>query len=175
MTEEKQKEKQKEKPTAKPLGLKGLGLMSKIFMLLIAAGMMAVSLSAFLLLLLGMLPGVVEMFIAKGSSRYASGTISIFNFIGIVPYLGKILHSSEPGLTAQQLLFDIHTWFYIYIAAMVGILMVWLMPQLGSVIFLGKAQMIIRKSKNSQQALIDEWGPDVAKGTKPAHPSPSAK
>lgn len=156
----------KDSKDKKKSSLKGLSIISKLTMLAITASMLAISLYAFLLLLMGMLPGIVALFTDRRAGRFASGTISFFNFIGLAPYLSKILTSPTPDIIAQNMIVEPFMWLIIYSAAGIGWIMLWLMPQLGVAVLVTRADMIINKSKTAQRALIDEWGPDIAKESK---------
>lgn len=150
----------------KSSNFKGISLISKICMLCITVIMISISLYAFLLLILGMLPGIVALFTDRRAGKYASSTISAFNFIGLAPYLSKIWTSATPDLIAKEMITDVYAWFIIYSAAGIGWIVLWLMPQLGVAVWVTRADLIKKKSKSAQQALIDEWGPDIAKERK---------
>ena len=144
--------------------LKGISLVGKLVMAMISVAMFTISFYAFLLLLLGMMPGIVAMFIDKRKDKFASGTVSCWNFIGISPFLLQIWNSSSPAETAQPIMFNISFWLITYGAAGFGSVMLWLMPQLGMAWQLLKADMIINNAKSAQKSLIEEWGQDIDLG-----------
>lgn len=145
--------------------LAGIGIVSWIIMLVIGAILFTVSHYATIFLILGMTPAIIARITDKRIGNSASRTIGAFNFMGIVPYLFELYNSTDKALMAKHIATDTKTWVFVYSAAAMGWVAVWIIPQIISIIFSVRAQIRIHRLETSQKKLVDEWGEEVTDGT----------
>lgn len=139
----------------------GISIIIKIIASLISFAALVVSGYAFIFVLFGMLPAIVAMTIDRRVTRSASNTIGAFNLMGVMPYLIQLWNSTEVSREAQHILTDVYVWFYVYSAAALGWIMIWIMPQIWANIILSRAHNKVNYLKQAQDKLVEEWGSEV--------------
>lgn len=138
-----------------------VSIVIKIIASLIAFAALVVSGYAFIFVLFGMLPTIVAMTIDRRVTRSASNTIGAFNLMGVMPYLIQLWNSSDVSQEAQHILTDVYVWFYIYSAAALGWIMIWIMPQIWANIVISRAHNKVAQLEQAQEKLVEEWGEEV--------------
>lgn len=138
--------------------LKGIGIVGKIIGLFVIAWLISVSYYAFAFFALGMLPATVAIIIDRSTGRFASKTVTACNFVGILPFLFDIGMTYERSLAAKQLMIDPFTWLVVYGFAMIGWMLIWVVPQITLLIFTIRADVKMKKLKAEQEEMLDEWG-----------------
>lgn len=144
--------------------LKGIGILGKVVGLFVVAWLISVSYYAFAFFALGMLPAIVAIIVDRGAGRFASKTVSACNFVGILPFLFDIGMTYEQSLATKQLMAEPITWLVIYGFAMVGWMMIWVLPQVTLIIFTMRADVKTKNLQKEQDELLDEWGEEVKTG-----------
>jgi len=119
-----------------------------------------------LLLLIGMLPTVLELFFGndrKGSSVVAIGAL---NAAGILPFLIELWQKGQTTGNAILILSQPTTWLVMFGAAAVGWLILFAVPQAAATLTLARAETRVQLLKHNLERLKEVWGPEVAT-TKP--------
>ncbi len=156
----------KSTPSTGGTQLLGINVVGKIVGLIVTIWLVSASYWAFGFFVLGMLPAILSMFLDKGAGRFASKTVTAFNFVGIVPFLFEIAQAFDRSVAAQRLMLDFWVWVVVYGTASLGWLTIWLFPQVTVIIFAMRAESKINKLQEEQKKLIEEWGEEVKEATK---------
>jgi len=146
--------------------LLGINIVGKIVGLIVIIWLVSASYWAFGFFILGMMPAILSMLFDRGAGRFASKTVSAFNFVGIVPFLFEIAQAFDRSLAAQRLMLDFWVWVVVYGTASLGWVTIWLFPQITVIIYAVRADNKISKLKKERDELIEEWGEEVKEGTK---------
>ena len=146
--------------------LLGINIVGKIVGLIVIIWLVSASYWAFGFFVLGMMPAILSMLFDRGAGRFASKTVSAFNFVGIVPFLFEIAQAFDRSLAAQRLMLDFWVWVVVYGTASLGWVTIWLFPQITVIIYAVRADNKISKLKKERDELIEEWGEEVKEGTK---------
>lgn len=144
--------------------MKGISLAGKIIGLLVVIWLVSISYYAFLFFLLGMLPSIISIIMDRGAGRFASQTISACNFIGILPFLFDIGMNYEKTIASKEMIQDPFTWMTIYGFAVIGIMLIFVLPNIMSISFTLKAEYKLKRLIAEQEDLVAEWGEDVKGG-----------
>lgn len=119
-----------------------------------------------LLLLVGMIPTMVELFFGndrKGSSVLAIGAM---NAAGIMPFLIELWQKGQTMENVVAILSQSTTWLVMFGAAAVGWLILFAVPQAIASLALARAETRIQLLKENLGRLKITWGSEVAT-TKP--------
>jgi hypothetical protein len=141
--------------------MKGVSLVGKIVGLLVMVWLISISYYAFAFFALGMLPSVFAMILDRGKGRFASQTIASCNFIGILPFLFDIGMNYEKSIAAREVMMEPFTWATIYGFAIIGVMLIFVLPNIMSISFTLKAEYKLKKLMAEQADLIEEWGDEV--------------
>ncbi len=142
----------------------GINIIGKIVGIIVAIWLISISYYAFAFFALGMLPSIFAIIIDRGSGRFASQTITACNFIGILPFLFEIGLNYERSIAAKETMMEPITWLVIYGFAGVGLMLIFLLPNITAIIFTLKAEIKLKKLVSEQETLTGEWGEEVKKG-----------
>lgn len=148
----------------------GINIFGKVIGLMVCIWLVSESYYAFAFFVLGMLPSILSILIDKGSGRFASKTIFACNFAGILPFLFDIAITPEKSFTAQQLMNSVFTWSFVYGFAAIGGMMIWVVPEVTSILFSLRADIKTTSLLSEQEGLLTEWGEEVKSGKKRVPP-----
>jgi hypothetical protein len=138
-------------------------LVIKIVAGLIAGGMLFISKYIFVFFVAAMLPTVGAVIVDKRDTRCVSATICTFNLIGVLPFLFDLLRSASMNTAAKMIISDIFTWFTIYMAAFVGQIVIWVVPEIIAKVYIAKSVIMISMLETKRDKLCEEWGIDKKK------------
>lgn len=116
---------------------------------------------ALILVLVGMSPALFGLVADKRFGHFATRTVGTFNFMGVLPFLFQLFMAPERAEAAKRLVTDFKVWVFIFSATILGALLVWIIPQIASAVFMVRANMRISKLEAMQQSLINEWGEEI--------------
>jgi hypothetical protein len=119
-----------------------------------------------LMLLVGMLPTVVEMFFGNDRNGSKTTAIAVLNAAGIVPFVIELWEKGQTMPNALAILNESTTWLVMLGAAGVGWLIVFAIPPAIASLTLANAEDRIALLKQNLEVLKNTWGPEVAT-TKP--------
>jgi hypothetical protein len=107
-----------------------INLIIQVLLLLALIFLMIASTPIFVFFSIAIIPSIISMFLdRKNTYRFESSTISAFNFIGLFPYLVKlVLNWQNSSDVAINFLTDIQTWLVIYGSALIGKLIYIIFP-----------------------------------------------
>lgn len=133
-----------------------------IIITLLAMGLTALGFVwAFVYFLVAMLPGVVAYMTDIRPGKYASKSIMAFNMAGTFPFLGNIMFSPTPSVTATATLGDVQAWLMAYGFAAFGWGAIYILPHITQIYLEVKASFTVAKLTYVQERLVEEWGDDV--------------
>ncbi|MBN8827118.1 MAG: hypothetical protein J0H68_00220 [Sphingobacteriia bacterium] len=117
---------------------------------------------AFAFIMLALLPTMVIYSIDKRTNKTASNTVGAFNIIGLMPYIIELLNSGlDASDKAQAMMSNMQIWIVIYGATSIGLVIIWVLPQISGNYFVYREQKKIEKYIEEQKKLFEEWGPNV--------------
>ncbi len=134
--------------------LQGISIAGKIIGLLVIIWLVSLSYYAFAFFILGMLPSIVSLILDRGRC----------NFVGILPFLFDIALNYEKSVAAKEAMLEPFTWVIIYGFAIIGLMLIFVLPNISAIIFTIKAEMKLKNLVAEQASLIDEWGDEVKNG-----------
>jgi hypothetical protein len=114
------------------------------------------------LLLCGMVPTVVAAIIDRREAKYAAYTVGGFNLAGVLPWM---LVASRKGGGIDGLIAVISSpwaWLVWYLAAGLGWAVFYMIPHIASRIQTMRDRQTMASLRRRQQAIISEWGMEVA-------------
>ncbi len=123
-------------------------------------------------ILCGLLPSGVVWLIDRGHSKLTAVTIAAMNGIALVPILIHLWDQGGGMTAAMSLMGSTINWVLILLAVIVGWSFAQGVPNFVVSIILNRERAHIKRMKEGQRLLIEEWGDDVADGfEKPNFPS----
>lgn len=129
----------------------------------VAVGLfMILSLPAFIIILLGMMPTGVAYVIDRTKEKYAAFCVGSANFCGVFPFVLEVWAGDHTPAQAFQILANVFKLFIMYGAASFGWLLYAMIPPIVSAILVMVAERRVAELHTIQEALINEWGPDVS-------------
>ena len=134
--------------------MQGISIAGKIIGLMVVLWLVSISYYAFAFFALGMLPSVLAIMIDRGSGRFASQTISACNFIGILPFLFDIALNYEKSIAAREVMMDPFTWAVIYGFAIIGLMLIFVLPNAMAIAFSIKAEYKLNKLLKEKEELV---------------------
>ena len=143
--------------------MQGISLVGKIIGLVVIIFLVSASYYAFAFFALGMLPSIVAFILDRGAGRFASQTITACNFIGILPFLFDIGLNYEKSIAAKEAMMDPLTWLVIYGFSIIGLMLIFVLPNITAIIYTVKAEIQLKKLLDEQERLTEEWGDEVKK------------
>lgn len=147
-------------PKAKAPKTKGR---TKFVLALLAIGAaMPFTLPSVLLLLGGLAPTYVAYATDDDPEKSATSSVFAMNLAGIVPFLIDLWAKGQTIGNAIGLLTNTNVWLVILIAAGVGKLVVFVVPQAIATMSSTHAETRIKALKKNLDFLKEAWGPDVA-------------
>ncbi|HLF58701.1 MAG TPA: hypothetical protein VI732_03640 [Alphaproteobacteria bacterium] len=131
-------------------------------LLVMGFGLLAVSMVVALptvpIVLLGMIPTAVALFVDRSPHKSAAICVAGLNFAGVAPFVAILWRGPNTLYHSISMLGDVYTWLAMYGAAAIGwILNLGLQPLAASMLRIRGAQQIA--SLRAQQAkLREDWG-----------------
>jgi hypothetical protein len=154
----------------------GFSIAGKVFAVFLTAWVADTSYYAFAFFICAMVPAFIAMTIDRSVGRFASKTVAACSLVGVLPYLFEIAVRYEPDLAAKEVMYDYRTWLYVYGFALVGWMLVWLLPQLTVILFTMRAESRVEELERRQERIMAEWGDAVKiKYTRTAAPDKKSK
>ena len=123
--------------------------------------LLVVSAPAVIVLLVGMVPTAVAIFIDRDPRKYASVSVAAMNFAGVSPYLADFLLGTASFGHAIELVSDVFVLVVIYGAAGVGWVLVMALPPMTAIILGVMTENRIQALRKAQDKLVEDWGESV--------------
>lgn len=140
-----------------------------IVLCLLPIGLMA--LPTTILFIVGMIPTMVALVADRDPEKYAPMIVGSLNFCGVMPFAISLWRNAHTIGHALRLLSDPYTWLVMYSAAALGWVLFYGVPPTVTAIIVFRNEAEIKRMKDRQTELVEEWGPEVA-GTAPEQTSP---
>jgi hypothetical protein len=139
----------------------GAGMVPKTAAAAVAlAGLAALPL--FLVLLPGMMPAFVALFVDRRRPRHLSYTVGVMNFAGVLPFVLALAKDGASLNAAAAVLVDPVSWLVMYGAAAAGWLICAATPPLARLCLDLQATQKRRALEALGRAIRQEWGDEVA-------------
>jgi len=116
----------------------------------------------FLVLIPGMMPTLVTLFVDRQRPRHLSYTVGVMNFAGVLPILLTLVTGHLTMTAAGLALANPVTWMVMYGAAAAGWLICGATPPLARLCLELQASQRRRALEALSKAIRREWGDDVA-------------
>lgn len=139
-------------------GVLGFSITGKLFAVLLVAWIVNTSYYVLAFFCLAMLPAGLAILFDRTRGRFATKTIAACNMAGTLPYLFEIYIRYEPDPATKEIMYNTSTWVFVYGFALVGWLLVWLIPQFSILIYAAKAENRAEELKKRQEHIIEQWG-----------------
>lgn len=141
-------------------GAKAKRRAGSLFFLYLLAGGLAVAFPAMAaLVILGMMPAWVLLFVDIGThKRERLHTMAVFNLAGVLPYAAALWADGAELADLSRIIGDIYSWAGMFGAAAVGAGAIWAGPVLAAVILGLVNQDRIRQIDRERKTLAQEWG-----------------
>ncbi len=133
------------------------------YMVMILMGIMApFILPTLALIMAGMLPTVVAIFVDQDREKSSTAAIGAMNCAGLTPFIIDLWVSGQSMDNVVRLLSESSTWLVMLGAAGIGQLIVFAVPQALATLTLARAETRLKTLKANLEQLKTVWGPDVA-------------
>ena len=142
---------------------KSQGILGLIVGLLMAVLVVAMAPTA-IVVMVGLLPTFVAVFLDPSRERMAGVAIGALNFAGTLPALLQLWRGENTMGSAVNLITNPYMLLLMYAGAAIGWVIYWQLPPLIGQMVRGKAELHLKKLDEKQLDLITEWGPPVAGG-----------
>jgi hypothetical protein len=151
----------------------GTGIVPKAAAVAVALAGLA-ALPVFLVLLPGMMPAFVTLFVDRQRPRHLSYTVGVMNFAGVLPFILTLAKNGASLKAAAGVLADPLSWLVMYGAAASGWLICGATPPLARLCLELQASQKRRALEALGKAIREEWGDEVAGAQLPAKERPAA-
>lgn len=134
-----------------------------IWLSVLAALVVVISLPTVVVLFFGMLPSLVSYVTDRTKDKFASFCIGGMNFAGVFPYLMDLWMGDHSLGAARDILTDVFKLGIMYSAAAFGWLMFTFIPPVVGAFLTVLSQRRVATLRNEQRQLIEEWGEGVTR------------
>ncbi|MBM3488015.1 MAG: hypothetical protein FJX67_15510 [Alphaproteobacteria bacterium] len=122
--------------------------------------------------LAGMMPSAVAVIIDTTPGRYAARCVFALNLAGLAPFLRLLWYGPNDVPAALRIVSDPYAWLVIYGAAGIGWLLFLGLPDAIAMVKKLEADRQVRKHRDRQHELVEEWGPSILPARVAATPPP---
>jgi len=140
---------------------RGVRALALIFVV-VALGLLVVAAPALIVLVVGMVPTAVALFIDRDPEKFSAISVAALNFAGVSPYLVDLVFGEATFGHAFALVSNVFVLVVIYGAAAAGWVLVLALPPLVAIVLRFSADARIEALRKEQRQLVDDWGEDVA-------------
>lgn len=127
---------------------------------LVAMGMIFKSTA--IVLMIGMIPTFVAIFVDRSKEKLKPLTVGAMNLAGCFPFILELWISGDNEVSsALSKVLEPRTFVTIYLAAAIGYLIDWAMTGIVAQIMYQKGQARLKEIDAIQESLIERWGPEV--------------
>ena len=119
-----------------------------------------VSANIFIILIIGMLPGIVAVSVDTHPSRYLSKIVIMFNLVGIFPHIARIIFlggDQDDFMISNELTYP-YIWFSIYASAAFGWIIYICIPKITYHFTVLSMEAKSKKLQEELDEILSEWG-----------------
>lgn len=137
------------------------------FTFLVLAGSFMVFLipSTFVLLMIGLAPTWVAVFVERGNHARVHTTAAL-NFAGVMPFVQTLWAENGGIMRVFDMLGNVYVWGVMYGSAAIAVAFLWLGPQLAALYLEFQAARYHRQLVKQRDAVLAEWGDALKDETK---------
>lgn len=136
--------------------------LTPVWLSVIFALLVIVSLPTVMVLFFGMLPTIVAYIVDRTEEKYSTFCVGGMNFSGVFDYLLDLWGGRHSLSGAVDVLTDVWALLVMYGSASFGWLVFNIVPPLVAAILTVMAQRRVAQLRTMQRQLIEEWGEEVA-------------
>jgi hypothetical protein len=144
---------------AKKSKKKSSGGLQLLWIFMILAGV--VFLPSSMLLVIGMLPSVVAVFVDHSRKKSKALTVAAMNFAGCTPFLLDLWVNGHNFEKSFMIVTDATAITVMYAAAAIGYLIDWSMTGIVANVMYQRGQSRKKAIIKQQEDLVERWGPEV--------------
>lgn len=137
------------------------GSSASMVAMLIFAGLLislVVALPTVPIVLLGMIPTAVAVFVDRNPHKTAAISVAGLNFAGVAPFVAVLWHQQNSLYHSIAILSDVYSWLAMYGAAALGWLLYLALPPIATAILSIFSAQRIASLEAQQAKLREEWG-----------------
>ena len=127
----------------------------------VTVGLLVVAAPALIVLLVGMAPTAVAIFIDREPDKHAAISVAALNFAGLSPYLAEFILGSASFGRAIELVSNVFVLVVIYGAAAAGWVLVLILPPMAAILLGAATDSRIQHLRKEQGRLVEDWGNSV--------------
>lgn len=144
---------------------RGISMIGQMIGLLLLGWLFSTSsVYAIIFFVLAMIPSILALLIDRGAGRFASKTIVACNLIGVMPFLFELFQVYDRDALSRQFIADYTTWFMVYGFAGIGMILIWMFPQVSMLIYTLRTEIKVMHLQDEQNLLLKEWGEGIKEG-----------
>lgn len=152
----------KEKPAATPpMPRRAKGRFANRLAMLVAVILGAVFLPVTVVLLAGMLPSIVALFVDNTREKTRALTVTLLNFVACFPFVMDVAFRPQNMQTAYEVLADPTNIVIMYAGAVVGYFFDWTMAGISNVVMTTRAHTRLESIDKRQAELKRRFGVEV--------------
>ncbi len=139
----------------------GSGVLGGVVVWIALALVAVLAFPTVMVVVVGMAPTLVALFIERRAGGGASHCIATMNLAGVAPVVAMLWGGGNTIDAALLLLGDVFNWLLMFGAAATAMAILWFMEQAATASFRAAAGRRLRWLISRQEKLISEWGEDV--------------
>ena len=113
------------------------------------------------LVLIGLLPTLAELFIDNDPDRSSTAAVGAMNFAGLTPFLLDLWLKGQTMDNAFHMLTSSSFWMFGLGAAGIGKLIVFAIPQAITLLTCARYESRLKTLRHNLETLRETWGPEV--------------
>ena len=139
----------------------GSGVMSGIVIWIAVALVAVLAFPTVIVVVVGMAPTLVALFVERRSGGSASHCIATVNLAGVAPVVAMLWGRGNTVDVALLVLGDVFNWLLMFGAAAAAMAILWFMERAATASSRAAARRRLRWLISRQEKLIREWGEDL--------------
>lgn len=135
-----------------------------IFFLVVGSLAMIIAFQmTYVLFVVGMIPSFVAYYVDRTESHSLFHTVMPCNLSGVLPYVVELIANGNQTSSMQMMISDMTVVLLMYTSAALGWILVFAAPYMAKMVIHAINNRHIARVRHSQQKLMKEWGPEVAR------------
>lgn len=122
-------------------------------------------------LLLGMSPGGLSWLLDRDRAKLTATTVCALNFAALMPFLVSLWERGGAMAQAVEIMTHPLNWIVIILGVMFGWIFAQALPALVVSTIMIRERSQVKRMRENQQRLVEEWGSDVSEKADQSRPS----